>query len=57
MAAPEPSGMRFTDIGIKGRPPSQQEGVTPRVQLGEAFTFRTHHFRGRARPVRAPPTT
>ena len=53
MAVSEPSGMRFTDIGIMGvAPRPNREGVTPRVQLGEAFTFRATIFEEGRAPVR-----
>ncbi len=53
MAAIEPSGMRFTNIGIMGvSPRPNREGVIPRVQLGEAFAFRATLFEEGRAPVR-----
>lgn len=53
MTTTKPSGMRFTDIAIMGvSPRPNREGVIPRVQLGEAFTFRATIFEEGRAPMR-----
>lgn len=49
----KPVSMRFSTIGILGvSPRPNREGVTPRVQLGEAFTFRATIFGPDRTPLR-----